>query len=251
MKQLRILSLLVLVMAGQVAIAQDVRTLETKIADLLVQMPVSDPEHRDRLAEETFNLGEEGLTRICSQVLPPGKGDDTRARFAIESLSKYLSVDVPSGKSITWEKVCITFASESKNQHVQAFFMSQLQWIGSTATVDALAPYISDDFLCFPAISAMKNADPVKAGKMFMAAIGSVSGKPEIAIIKALGELKVDNAAGLLGEQFEMNEDVSLQKHILRSLASIGDPGSYRVLSGAAKSVKYLPEPTGATMALL
>ena len=148
MRHFRILTVLVLYMVSQVGFAQDVRTLETKIADLLVQMPVNDPEHRDRLAEETYDLGEEGLVKICSLVVPPGKGDDTQARFAIESLSKYLSGDVPSGKSEKLEKVCIASATASSTQDVQAFFMSQLQWIGSTAAIDALAPYLSDDFLC-------------------------------------------------------------------------------------------------------
>jgi len=234
-----------------VAIAQDVRTLETKIADLLVQMPVSDPEYRDRLAEETYNLGEEGLTKICSQVVPPGTGDDTQARFAIESLSKYLSGNVPSGKSEKWEKVCIAFATGSSNQHIQAFFMSQLQWIGSAATIDALASYISDEFLCYSAISAMKMADPVKAGEVFTSAISSLSGKPEIEIVKALGELKVTGATSLLADMSVVDNDTYLQQHILKALASIGNPESYKILSSAAKSVKYIPEPTGATMALL
>ena len=214
-------------------------------------MPVSDMEQRDRLAEETFNLGEEGLTKICSLVVPPGKGDDTQARFAIESLSKYLSGDVPSMKSEKWEKVNISFVTGNSDHNVQAFFMSQLQWIGSTGTMEALAAYISDDNLCYPAISAMKNADPLKAGEVFTSTVGSLSGKPKIEIVKALGELKVNNAASLLADMSGQENDTDLQRNILRSLASIGDPGSYKALSGAAKSVKYMAEPTGATLALL
>ncbi len=251
MRQFRILSLLVLYMLSHMAVAQDVRTLETKIADLLVQMPVSDPEHRDRLAEETYNLGEEGLTQICSLVVPPGRGDDTQARFAIESLSKYLSGNVPTSKSEEWEKVNIAFATKSSDQQVQAFFMNQLQWIGSNATIEALTPYIADEFLCYPAISAMKQADPVKAGEVFTSVLGSLSGGPEIETVKALGVLKVNGAASLLAEMLVQDMDTYLQQDILKALASIGNPESYKVLSGAAKSVKFLPEPTAATMALL
>lgn len=251
MKHFRIIPLLVLCMVVRVADAQDVRTLETKIADLLVQMPVNDAEHRDRLAEETLNLGEEGLTKICSLVVPPGTGNDTQARFAIESLSKYLSGHVPSMKSEKWEKVCISFATGSSDPHVQAFFMNQLQWIGSIATVDALAPYISDDFLCYPAISAMKNADPAKAGEVFASVVGSLSGKPEILTVKALGELKVEAAVSLLADMSRRDTDKDLRRNVLIALASIGNPESYQALSNAAKSVKYMPEPTGATMALL
>ena len=251
MRQFRILSVLVLFIINQLAIAQDVRTLETKIADLLVQMPVSDLGHRDRLAEETYKLGEDGLSNICSMVVPPGRGDDTQVRFAIESLSKYLSGDVPTVKSEKWEKICIGFATSSSDQQVQSFFMNQLQWIGSIATVEALTPYLSDEFLCYPAISAMKQADPVKAGQVFSSVLGSLSGKPEIETVKALGVLKVTGAAGLLADMSGQDNDINLQHNILKALALIGNPDSYNTLSGAAKSVKYLPEPSGATMALL
>ncbi len=251
MRQFRILSVLVLYMISQMAIAQDVRTLETKIADLIVQMPVSDPEHRDRLAEETYKLGKEGLAKICSLVVPPGAGDDTQARFAIESLSKYLSGNVPTVKSKEWEKINIAFATESSDQQVQAFFMNQLQWIGSTLTIEALTPYIADEFLCYPAISAMKQADPKKAGEVFTSVLGSLSGSPEIETVKALGVLKVDGAAGLLADMLVQDNEPYLQRNILQALASIGSPDSYKALSSAAKSVKFLPEPTAATMALL
>jgi HEAT repeat protein len=251
MKHFRVLSLLVPFMISQMSTAQDVRTLETKIADLLVQMPVNDPEHRDRLAEETYNLGSDGLEKICSLVVPPGTGDDTQARFAVESLSKYLSREVPSGKSENWEKVCIEFATRSSNKLVQDFFMSQLRWIGGTLTVDALASYLSDEFLCYSAISAMKKADAVKAGELFTSAIGSLSGKPEVETVKAIGELKVTAASQLLAHMSEQENDTDLQRNILKALASIGNPDSYKALLSAAKSVKYLPEQTVATMALL
>jgi HEAT repeat protein len=238
-------------MMSLMSFAQDRRTIETKIADLLVQMPVSDPEHRDRLAEETYNLGSGGLEKICSLVVPPGTGDDTQARFAVESLSKYLSREVPSGKSENWEKVCIEFATGSSHKLVQDFFMSQLRWIGGTATVDALASYISDDFLCYSAISAMEKADPLRAGEVFTSAIGSLSGKPEVETVKALGELKVTGAGQLLADMSGKENNTDLQRNILMALASIGNPDSYKALTSAAKSVKYMPEKTAATMALL
>ena len=82
MKHLSIITALILCLISFAASAQDVRTVETKIADLLVQMPAVSFEQRDRLAEDTYNLGEEGLKLICSQVVPPGTGEDTKARFA-------------------------------------------------------------------------------------------------------------------------------------------------------------------------
>jgi HEAT repeat protein len=251
MRKFRILSALALCLAGQQAMGQDARTLDTRIADLLVQMPVSDLQYRDKLAEETFGLGPEGLSKICSLVVPPGAGDDTQARFAIESLSKCLSGEVPTARSETWEKICIQYATGGGDRHVQAFFMSQLQWIGSGATVDALAPYLSDDFLCSPAIAAIQIADPLKAGEVLTGALASLSGKPQIEAVKALGELKASAAAPLLEDLSGMQNEADLQRTVLRALAAIGDPDSYQTLLSAAKSAKFLPEQTGATSALL
>jgi HEAT repeat protein len=117
--------------------------------------------------------------------------------------------------------------------------------------VDALAPYIPDEFLCNPAISAMKRAEPGKAGKVFTSTLGSLSGKPEIEVVKALGELKATGAAGMLADMSAEDNSADLQRNLLRAMALIGSPDSHRALSLAARAVKYMPDPSGATMALL
>ncbi len=251
MKHRTTLVILISVLVGYKASAQDVRTLETKIADLLVQMPVNNFERRNKLAEETYSLGDEGLAKICSGVLPPGSEDGIQERFAIESLSKYLSQEKPSEKTKKWEKVCIEFAINGNDKDVQAFFMRQLQWIGSSATIAALTPYLLDDLLYNPAISAMKKADLQEAGKVFASKVGSLSGASKIEAIKAMGDLGVMEANDLLIDMLSDDNETDLQRNILRALASIGSVDSYKPLSNAAKKSRYQPEFTGATMALL
>ncbi|GAJ02936.1 unnamed protein product, partial [marine sediment metagenome] len=102
-----------------------------------------------------------------------------------------------------------------------------------------------------PAISAMKMADPQKAGEVFTSALGSLLGNPKTKTVKALGELKVIGANSLLVNMLDQNNDTELQRNILRALASIGNAESHKALLGVAKSSRYKPEPTGATMALL
>ena len=251
MKQIKITAVLFCSLIFSAAAAQDAGTPESKIADLLLNMPVNDFEHRDSLAEESYNLGDEGLEELCSMVVPPGTGDDTKARFAIESLSKYLSREVPSGRTKIWERVCIGYATQSTDREVQSFFIRQLEWIGGSATIVALTPYLSDDFLCHPSISSMRKADPGLAAIAFTAALPSLSGMPETETIRAIGDLKVLSANSLLVEMLARENETDLRRNILGALASIGSADSYKPLIIAAKSVGYQPEPTGATMALL
>ena len=78
-------------LVSSVSYAQDKRTTETKVADLLAQFPANDSKYTDKLMGDMIALGETGIKQICDQIIPAGTGDDTRARFAVESLSRFLS----------------------------------------------------------------------------------------------------------------------------------------------------------------
>ena len=106
---------------------QDNRTVETKVADLLARLPAADVPSTNKLMSEMFSLGEAGMKRICNQIIPIGTGDDTRPRFAVESMSRYLSQFGKEAEKATWEQVCISYATSQKDNTVKDFFMKQLQ----------------------------------------------------------------------------------------------------------------------------
>ena len=62
--------------------AQDNRTLDTKVADILAQMPTKDLAHRDKAMNEIIEMGPEGFQKLTAQLTAPGVGDDTAVRFA-------------------------------------------------------------------------------------------------------------------------------------------------------------------------
>ena len=53
--------------------AQDRRTLDTKVADLLAQFPASDLVYRDRLLNEMVQLGPEGFQKIAESANSSGR----------------------------------------------------------------------------------------------------------------------------------------------------------------------------------
>jgi len=71
--------------------AQDNRTLDTKVADVLAQMPTKNLTHRDNAMNELIELGPEGFQKLTAMLTPPAVGDDTAVRFALNSLSRYAS----------------------------------------------------------------------------------------------------------------------------------------------------------------
>ena len=111
--------------------SQDKRTTETKVADLLARLPANDQQTTDKLMGDMLALGEDGIKQICDQVIPAGTGDDTKPRFAVESLSRFLSQNRKGTGKEMWEKICIGYATSQNDYGVKDFFMKQLQIIGS------------------------------------------------------------------------------------------------------------------------
>ncbi len=138
-----------LLLVSALSSSQDKRTLETKIADLLAQFPANDLQYTDKLMEDMLSLGEEGIRKICDQIIPAGTGDDTKARFAVESFSRYLSGKGRETERSMWEKICISFATLQKDPGVIDFFIKQLQLIGGDQTAEALKIYLSDKDNCY------------------------------------------------------------------------------------------------------
>lgn len=135
--------------------AQDRRTLDTKIADLISQFPAGSTADLEKLMNEMLILGPEGWAGVCSQIQPPGLGDDTQQRFAVESFSRYLSSTKSEDARQEWEKVCITFVAAAGDNTVRDFFIKQLQLVGSDKTAEAMKRYISDMTSCSSAITAL------------------------------------------------------------------------------------------------
>ena len=239
-----------LLLASLTTYSQDKRTTETKVADLLARLPANDLQFANKLMGDMLSLGETGIKQICDQIVPPGTGDDTRPRFAVESLTRFLSQPGKDSEKASWEKICISYATAQKDNMVKDFFMKQLQQIGGNQSAEAMKVFLINKEICEPAL----------------AVIVAVGGKPSETILAE--SLKnndlpcaaaVMNALALMKSQIAVNEyiswagnaDVNIKASALNALAQSGSQLAYPVLSNAAKLALYKWEPTAATESLL
>ncbi|HPT21079.1 MAG TPA: DUF1080 domain-containing protein [Bacteroidales bacterium] len=230
--------------------AQDKRTTETKVADLLARLPANDLQFNNKLMGDMLLLGETGIKQICDQIVAPGTGNDTSPRFAIESLSRFLSQSGKETERAMWEKICISYAIEKKDNNVKDFFMKQLQLIGGDKSAEAVKIYLGNKELCEPALAVIK----------------AVGGKnSETIIAEALKNKDLPcaaaamNALSLINSQVAVNEYIAwtsnsnpdIKASAYNALAQSASPAAYPVLSKAAMDASYKWERTGATAALL
>jgi HEAT repeat protein len=232
------------------SIAQDMRTIETKVADLLARFPANDLNYTDKLMQEMITLGETGIRQICSQIIPAGTGDDTRARFAVESLSRFLSQTGKDKDRSFWEKICIEYAVNEKDNGVKDFFMKQLQLVGGDATVEAMKSYLNNKDLCHPALAAITSSGSRLAETVLAESLKNKDLPCPAAVMNTLALMESQIA---VNEYIEWASDINVntKASAYNALAQSGSPMAYPVLLKAAKDLSYRWEVSRAVTSLL
>lgn len=230
--------------------SQDKRTTETKVVDLLARLPANDLQFNNKLMGDMLSIGETGIKQICDKIVPPGTGDDTNARFAVESLSRFLSQSGKDTEKSMWEKICISYAVGQKDNNVKDFFMKQLQLIGSNQSAEAVKIYLGNKEICEPAIAVI-NAVGGKTSETILAE--ALKNKDLPCAAAAMNALALMNSQAAVSEyiSFASSSDLNIKASAYNALAQSGSPLAYPVLANAAKEVSYKWEQTGATASLL
>ncbi|HAM11543.1 MAG: hypothetical protein A2X04_00285 [Bacteroidetes bacterium GWF2_41_9] len=230
--------------------SQDKRTLETKVADMLARFPANDLQLTDRLMGDMLSLGDAGLKQICDNIIPAGTGNDTPQRFAVETMSRYLSQNGKEQERLMWENLCISYAISKTDKDVNDFFMKQLQLVGGAKSAEAMKVFLTNKELCEPALAVIATADRKSAETIFAEALKNKELPCAAAVINHLASQ---------GSTLAVNEyiawastgDADIKSSACNALAMSGSPLANAVLSDAARKASYKWETTGSVEALL
>ena len=187
MNHKKVIFILLLMLTGNFILCQsgatgsdDQRTLKTKVVDVLTEMPAQDEGHYKKLMEDMLMLGEPGILMFTDMLQPPGEEDDSRVRFAISGLAKYVTSTGYEEERKLFNASILKAIDKNDNNYIRSFLISQLQFSGTPDVVTPLGNFLTDNFLCEPAAFTMV---VIKAPES------------EEALLKALGEsfrLEVD-----------------------------------------------------------
>ncbi|MDQ2656579.1 MAG: DUF1080 domain-containing protein [Bacteroidota bacterium] len=228
--------------------AQDRRTIQTKVADVLTLFPAKTSADADRLYKDLASLSDEGLDMVMNHVLPNGKEEGIPAHYAVSLLTHHAGTREEKSRI---EKAYLRGLKNSGDTEVKAYFIDNLKVVGTNASVNALSENINTDGLTQQAIQALVSIGTPEARTALQSALEkNTSAGAAARLIQSLGELKHQPALELIAKHTTSN-DVVTRKHALWSLALIADASSYSTLMEQAKSVKFKNDPTEATHALV
>ncbi|WP_319591473.1 family 16 glycoside hydrolase [uncultured Draconibacterium sp.] len=246
----QITTILLLACMSMAGMAQDNRTLDTKVADVLAQMPTKNLTHRDKAMNEIFLMGNEGYQKLAAQLVPLGTGDDTAVRFALNSFSRYASQFGKNEERAFAEENLLKALSTASDVEVKTYLLNQLNLVAGEKTVEQVKSYLTDAQLAEPAAQTILSTEDPKTAEVFLAAFPNTESNTQMTIVRALGRLKCKRAVSLITPLISVDNE-PMQKTALAALANIGSADSYKTLLNAASDVDFNYDATNAAEAFL
>jgi HEAT repeat protein len=227
----------------------DLRTVNTRIADLLAQMPALDAKQLKANMQDIAQMGEAGYVTLISGLTAPGKGNNALLEYAIGGFSAYVS---QTGQE-EWRKMsvnayCKALAKLSDPQN-KSFLISQLELVGKDDAVACLSGFLTDNILADPAARALVKINSATAKAALLSALTKANGTAKLSVVAALGDSHTKAAANAIAAF--ITGDVDLAKMSLYALAHIADPASEGALAAAAEKASFKYDNTNAVAAYL
>ena len=252
MKKILLIILAVICLQGLAFAQNDQRTLNTRIADLMAQLPAKDAKQLKANMLDITQMGEDGYVTLISGLTAPGKGNNALLEYAIDGFTAYVSQ--PGQEN--WRKMSVSaygkaLANLSHPQN-KAFIMTQLEIVGKDDAVSYLENYLTDNELADAATRALVKINTPTAKAALLKGLAKTNGsKAQLSVIEALGHTGLKEAAPAIASVLAGSSQEALSKVSLFALANIADPASENALATAASRNGFAYENTNAVAAYL
>src|SRR4051812_6866587 len=148
----------------------------------------------ERVLAEIIKGGRDSVVELAGLLVAPGKGDDSKARYALHALAVFVCHGANRKHRPTFAEALASTLEQDRPEEVRAFIVRQLQVAGGKEVTAALGRLLADRELCEPAAQALL-AIRTGAAEQFRSALAKVGGKQRLTIVQALGVLRDGKSA--------------------------------------------------------
>ncbi len=148
--------------------AQINRTLKTKVIDILAQMPAENNNHLNAILDEAIALDVEGILLFTENLKPLGTGDDTQARYLLNSLAVYSAADKDKAELV--EQALLKAIDKAKDDEVKTFLIRRLQFCAGNKSIAHLSGLLTHNNLYKPALATLTSIGTKEAGQAVLVA---------------------------------------------------------------------------------
>jgi hypothetical protein len=203
----------------------DQRTLSTKIADVLAELPAEDLEEFSSTMAEIGAMGEEGLLAMTKMLVDPETGNNTILEYALGGFSFYVTQpEMETLRQMSINAYC-TALEQTENVQNKAFIIRRLKMVGRNDAISCLEPYLNERPLCAPAAKALVNINSSAANEALLQVLKNSQGECQLSLLQAIGDVRYKEAVSTIVHLADSDNN-KLRKLSLFALANIADPAS-------------------------
>ena len=227
---------------------QDLRTTETRIADLVMKLPAGNSALQLEIMNELSGIGPSVINTLAPKLNAPGKGNDTQIRYAISGLVNHVGKGSDLLLMRQFAEAMSKEVTKAKDDEVRDFLLQELQYVAGDESVKAITPFLLHPRLSDPAARVMVRINTRSSNNALLSALQKAEIPLKVVLTQALGETRYPKAVKTI-EKLSVTTDLNLKTAALNALAATGSTSSLKILRAEAEKAGYAFDRTGATAA--
>ncbi len=233
------LSALLLIQVAAYAQQPANRTSATKIADVLAQQPAEEINKFTAAMKELQNFTAEDVANLLAGLKPQG-GNNAATEYAANSYSFYVMQPGMETQREAFSKGLILALDRLQDKDNKGFVLQLMRQASKNEAIDALIPYLKDEYLVDKAAMALNGIrTPEAAQALSNALASSASEKTTIAIVGALGDLRSKSDEEAIIATLAQYTSENYQRNAYTALSKIAGTKSAPVFLAKLKEVNY------------
>ena len=199
--------------------------IQQEVSKLIVNMPAEHHQEEVWVNEQLVDLGSDAVRVLSGMLIDPALGSDLQARYALSSLANYVARPGAESERKGFETALLSEIQKDHSHEVQSFLMEQLRLSASDRSVPVLESFLTHDRLYNDALRVLLIIDSPAAANSIRRTLPSSEGQQQVALIKALGELKDRQSVDMI-QKLAVSDQWPLERMSLFALSNIGEPGA-------------------------
>src|SRR5690606_6472459 len=233
------LSALLLIQVAAYAQQPANRTSATKIADVLAQQPAEEINKFTAAMKELQNFTAEDVANLLAGLKPQG-GNNAATEYAANSYSFYVMQHGMEAQREVFSKGLLLALDRLQDKDNKGFVLQLMRQASKNEAIDALIPYLKDEYLVDKAAMALNGIrTPEAAQALSNALASSASEKTTIAIVGALGDLRSKTDEEAIIATLAKYTSENYQRNAYTALSKIAGTKSAPVFLAKLKEVNY------------
>ncbi|RZF62396.1 family 16 glycoside hydrolase [Sphingobacterium corticibacterium] len=233
------LSALLLIQVAAYAQQPANRTSATKIVDVLAQQPADEINKFTAAMKELQNFTAEDIANLLTGLKPQG-ASNAATEYAANSYSFYVMQPGMEVQREVFSQGLILALDRLQDKDNKGFVLQLMKQASKNEAIDALVPYLKDEYLVDKAAMALNGIrTPEAAQALSNALTSSASEKTAIAIVGALGDLRSKNDEEAIIATLAQYTSENYQRNAYTALGKIAGTKSAPVFLAKLKEVNY------------